>query len=126
MLTEDISLLDRKIAEAQEELKKKKDEKQREHIKLHRLSVYETFLQKVMISSGDYEKEDKPSENIKKMIDRYRLLIAKQQGLKHDTILRDEEREKKISDKHRLERDLQNQILTKTSHMHAMQVSFLT
>lgn len=121
MLTEDIALLDRRIAEAQEELKKKKDEKHREHIKLHRLSVYETFLQKVMISSGDYEKEDKPSENIKKMIDRYRLLIAKQQGLKHDTILRDEEREKKISDKHRLERDLQNQILTKTSHMHAMQ-----
>merc|ERR1711939_965026 len=38
-----------------------------------------------------------------------------------DTILRDEEREKKISDKHRLERELQNQILTKTSSMHAMQ-----
>jgi len=103
------------------ELHRKKEEKQREHRKLHKLSVYETFLEKVMISSSDYEKDDKPRENIKKMIDRYRLLIAKQADLKADTIKRDEEREKKISEKHRLERDLQNQILTKTSAMHTMQ-----
>ena len=53
--------------------------------KLKKLSVYESFLTKVMKSSNDYEKDDKVRENLKKMIDRYKLLIEKQKDLKQDT-----------------------------------------
>lgn len=61
--------------------------------KLKRLKVYETFLLKVMKATQDYEKEEKPRDALKKMIDRYELLKKKQKNLIKDT----DELEKKKS-----------------------------
>lgn len=60
--------------------------------KLKRLKVYETFLLKVMKASQDYEKEEKPREGLRKMIDRYELLKTKQSHLIVNTNKLDQEK----------------------------------
>lgn len=67
-------------------------EKEKLTFELKQMSIYETFLMKVMLASEEQEKDEKPKEAMRKMIDRYERLKNKQNDLKID--LREKENSK--------------------------------
>ena len=97
--TEDIKQLEKDHAKAEKEKKeldielaKKLEAKEFEERRLSRLSVYEHFLFRVMKAAEEHEKEDKPKDAIKKMIDRYERLKKKQKDLKKQTLEKETEK----------------------------------
>lgn len=84
--------VEKKKSNAEENLSKLVLEKENLEKKLKQMSVYEHFLYKVMKASEEHEKDEKPKEAIKKMIDRYERLKEKQLELRKN--LEDKEREK--------------------------------
>jgi hypothetical protein len=83
-LHEDLSEVKAQIDHTEKELHGRKTEKAKLEYELKQLSIYEHFLYKVMLVSEEQEKDEKPKEAIKKMIDRYERLKKKQRDLKLD------------------------------------------
>lgn len=99
-LNEDLSEVKAQIDNTEKDLQGRKAEKAKLEYELKQLSIYEHFLYKVMLVSEEQEKDEKPKEAIKKMIDRYERLKKKQRDLKLDL----QEKEQKKVGRHDLER----------------------
>lgn len=71
-------------AKSEAEKNIREEEKSKLEFELKQLSIYEHFLKNVMLASEEQEKDEKPKDAIKKMIDRYERLKTKQNDLKID------------------------------------------
>jgi hypothetical protein len=83
-LHEDLDGIKRLMDISEKELQERRAEKLKLENELKQMSIYEHFLYKVMLVSEEQEKDEKPKEAIKKMIDRYERLKKKQRDLKLD------------------------------------------
>lgn len=81
-IEEALVVYEREKQQNEDQLQQKLAEKYNEEKKLKQLSIYENFLFKVMKASEEHEKDEKPKDAIKKMIDRYERLKKKQLDLK--------------------------------------------
>lgn len=91
-LKKDHAEAEREKEKLDRDLKEKLTAKEFQERRLSRLSVYEHFLFRVMKAAEEHEKDDKPKDAIKKMIDRYERLKKKQKDLKNQTLLKEAEK----------------------------------
>jgi hypothetical protein len=115
-LHEDLDGIKRLMDISEKELQERRAEKLKLENELKQMSIYEHFLYKVMLVSEEQEKDEKPKEAIKKMIDRYERLKKKQRDLKLDlqekemkkVLISDLERQKRGNEHHEARNAEQN------------------